>query len=61
VARLIAEPRSLSGLLKRRARPPSWPYTENQDVMIQAGFTAIRHVPLGYTVSVGRFWYLPTS
>jgi hypothetical protein len=33
----------------------------NQDVMIQAGFTAIRHVPLGYTVSVGRFWYLPTS
>jgi len=29
--------------------------------MIQAGFTAIRHVPLGYTVSVGRFWYLPTS
>ena len=33
----------------------------NQDVMIQAGFTAIRHVPLGYTVSVVRFWYLPTS
>jgi hypothetical protein len=33
----------------------------NQDVMIQAGFTAIRHVTLGYTVSVGRFWYLPTS
>ena len=33
----------------------------NQDVMIQAGFTAIRHVPLGYTVSVERFWYLPTS
>ena len=27
--------------------------------MIQAGFTAIRHVPLGYTVSVSRFWYLP--
>jgi len=34
---------------------------KNQDVMIQAGFTAIRHVLLGYTVSVGRFWYLPTS
>src|SRR5215813_13236611 len=33
----------------------------NQDVMIQAGFTAIRHVALGYTVSVSRFWYLPTS
>src|SRR6516165_6091684 len=33
----------------------------NQDVMIQAGFTAIRHVALGYTVSVGRIWYLPTS
>jgi hypothetical protein len=29
--------------------------------MIKAGFTAIGHVPLGYTVSVGRFWYLPTS
>ena len=33
----------------------------NQDVMIPAGFTAIRHVPLGYTASVGRFWYLPMS
>jgi hypothetical protein len=33
----------------------------NRDVMIRAGFTAIRHVQLGYTVSVGRFWYLPTS
>jgi hypothetical protein len=33
---------------------------KNQDVMIQAGFTAFRHVALGYTVSVGRFWYLPT-
>jgi hypothetical protein len=32
----------------------------NQDVMIQAGFTPVRHVPLG-TFSVGRFWYLPTS
>jgi hypothetical protein len=29
--------------------------------MIQAGFTAIKHRTLGYTVSVGRFWYLPTS
>jgi hypothetical protein len=34
---------------------------KNQDVMIWAGFTAIRHAPLGYSVSVGRFWYLPTS
>jgi hypothetical protein len=32
----------------------------SQDVMIQAGFTAIGHVALGYTVSVGRFWHLPT-
>jgi hypothetical protein len=29
--------------------------------MIQAGFTAFRHVAFGYTVSVGRFLYLPTS
>jgi hypothetical protein len=26
---------------------------KNQDVMIQAGFTAIRNTPLGYSVSVG--------
>jgi hypothetical protein len=32
---------------------------KNQDVMLQAGFTAIGHATLGYTVS-GRFWYLPT-
>jgi hypothetical protein len=34
---------------------------KNQDVMIQAGFTAFMHATLGYTVSVGRFWYLPMS
>nr|WP_143846003.1 phage tail tube protein [Bradyrhizobium cosmicum]QDP27014.1 hypothetical protein FNV92_34890 [Bradyrhizobium cosmicum] len=34
---------------------------KNQDVMIDAPFTAIRHATLGYTMSVGRFWYLPTS
>jgi hypothetical protein len=34
---------------------------KNQDVMIQAGFTAFVHATLGYTASVGRFWYLPTS
>jgi hypothetical protein len=33
---------------------------KNQDVMIQAGFTAIAHATLGYMVDVGRFWYLPT-
>jgi hypothetical protein len=35
--------------------------SKNQDVMHQAGFTAIGHMTLGFTVSVGRFWYLPTS
>jgi len=34
---------------------------KNQDVMIQAGFQAIMHATLGYTMSVSRFWYLPTS
>jgi hypothetical protein len=34
---------------------------KNQDVMIDAGFQAIMHATLGYTMSVGRFWYLPTS
>jgi hypothetical protein len=33
---------------------------KNQDVMIQAGFTAFLHATLGYRMSVGRFWYLPT-
>lgn len=34
---------------------------KNQDVVIDGTFTAIRHATLGYTMSVGRFWYLPTS
>lgn len=34
---------------------------KNQDVMIQAGFQAIMDATRGYTMSVGRFWYLPTS
>jgi hypothetical protein len=34
---------------------------KNQDVMIDAGFQAVMHATLGYTMSVGRFWYLPTS
>jgi hypothetical protein len=29
--------------------------------MVQAGFTAFMRPTLGYTLSVGRFWYLPTS
>lgn len=32
---------------------------KNQDVMINAGFQAIMHATLGYTASVGRFWYQP--
>ncbi|MCK1322151.1 hypothetical protein IVA94_14870 [Bradyrhizobium sp. 156] len=32
---------------------------KNQDVMIQAGFQAIMDATRLYTVSVGRFWYLP--
>lgn len=32
---------------------------KNADVMIQGGFQAIMHATLGYTMSVGRFWYLP--
>jgi hypothetical protein len=32
---------------------------KNQDVMIQAGFTAIKHATLEYTISVERSWYLP--
>jgi hypothetical protein len=32
---------------------------KNADVMIQAGFQAIMDATLGYTMSVGRFWYLP--
>jgi hypothetical protein len=27
--------------------------------MIDGGFQAIMHATLGYTVSIGRFWYLP--
>jgi tail tube protein len=34
---------------------------KNQDVMIQAGFQAVMHATLGYTMSISRFWYLPTS
>jgi hypothetical protein len=34
---------------------------KNQDVTIQPGFQAIMHATLGYTMSVGRFWYLPLS
>lgn len=33
---------------------------KNQDVMINAGFQAYRHPTLGYTISIGRFWYLPS-
>jgi Phage tail tube protein len=32
---------------------------KNTDVMIDAGFQAIMHATLGYTVSIGRFWYQP--
>lgn len=32
---------------------------KNADVMIQAGFQAIMDATRGYTMSVGRFWYLP--
>lgn len=32
---------------------------KNADVMIQAGFQAIKDATLGYTVSVGRYWYTP--
>jgi hypothetical protein len=34
---------------------------KNQDVTIDAAFTAFMHATLLYTMSVGRFWYLPTS
>jgi hypothetical protein len=34
---------------------------KNQDVTIQAGFQVFMHATLGYTMSVSRFWYLPTS
>jgi hypothetical protein len=34
---------------------------KNQDVTIDASFTAIMNATLGYTVSVSRYWYLPTS
>jgi hypothetical protein len=34
---------------------------KNQDVTIDASFTAFMHATLLYTVSVSRFWYLPTS
>jgi len=27
--------------------------------MISAGYKAIRDPTLGYTMSIGRFWYLP--
>jgi len=32
---------------------------KNTDVMLSAGFTAFRDATLGYTMSVGRFHYLP--
>lgn len=32
---------------------------KNVDVMLTAGFQALRDGTLGYTASVGRFWYLP--
>ena len=32
---------------------------KNADVKIQAGFTAFMDATLGYTASVGRFYYLP--
>lgn len=32
---------------------------KNTDVMINASFQAFRDATLGYTASVGRFWYLP--
>lgn len=32
---------------------------KNADVMLSAGFTAIMDATLGYTMSAGRFWYLP--
>lgn len=32
---------------------------KNADVMLNASFQAIRDAMLGYTASVGRFWYLP--
>ncbi|GIQ73189.1 phage tail tube protein [Bradyrhizobium sp. RD5-C2] len=34
---------------------------KNQDVTIDGGFTAIRDASLGFTMSVGRFWYLPSK
>ncbi|ODM77795.1 phage tail tube protein [Bradyrhizobium elkanii] len=34
---------------------------KNADVILDGQFTATRHPTLGYTMSVGRFWYLPTS
>lgn len=34
---------------------------KNSDVMINASFTAIKDVIKLYTISVGRFWYLPSS
>jgi len=35
--------------------------SKNQDVTIQAGFQAFMHATLGYTMSVSRFRYVPTS
>ncbi|MCX5581324.1 phage tail tube protein [Kaistia terrae] len=32
---------------------------KNADVMLSAGFTAIMDAVKGYTMSVGRFWFLP--
>jgi hypothetical protein len=32
---------------------------KNTDVIISAGFTAFRDAALLYTMSIGRFWYLP--
>jgi len=32
---------------------------KNQDVMLNGTFQAYRHATLGYTISAGRFWYLP--
>lgn len=32
---------------------------KNADVMLSAGFTAFMDSDLGYTMSIGRFWYMP--
>jgi len=46
--------------IKTVAGPAKCP-GKNQDAMIEAGFQAVMHATLGCTMSVGRFWCLPTS